>query len=268
MLRAITIIGIVIALAFLTWSMLVMTGGRDWLVASMTEEKAPAKVAAKDEAPNGAEAKPAEPAQAGAKPDTAEAAAKPEGTKPDAAMETAATNEAAGEGATETPPAPADNAEGAEGKDEADSAEKPAGGGEAAGVDPAGNPTETAKSAEKGALKNPYRDDYESVAEEGHKKYMAAGCNGCHGGTGGGGMGPPLSNPVWVYGNDGDTLFRLIALGTDGLQEQGYTRKGSENVVGPMPPHGNIVKSNDDMWKIIAWIWSINPPDKSASAAQ
>jgi len=265
MLRAITIIGIVIALAFLTWSMLVMTGGRDWLVASMTEEKAPAKVAAKDEAPNDAEAKPAEPAQAGAKPDTAEAAAKPEGTKPDAATETAATNEAAGEDATEAPPAPADNAEG---KDEADSAEKPAGGGEAAGVHPAGNPTETAKSAEKGALKNPYRDDYESVAEEGHKKYMAAGCNGCHGGTGGGGMGPPLSNPVWVYGNDGDTLFRLIALGTDGLQEQGYTRKGSENVVGPMPPHGNIVKSNDDMWKIIAWIWSINPPDKSASAAQ
>ena len=86
--------------------------------------------------------------------------------------------------------------------------------------------------------------------------------------NGGGGMGPPLSNPVWVYGNDGDTLFRLIALGSDGLQAQGYARKGSENVVGPMPPHGNIVKSNDDMWKIIGWIWSINPPDKSASAAQ
>ena len=31
-------------------------------------------------------------------------------------------------------------------------------------------------------------------------------------------------------------------------------------VVGPMPPHGTIVKSNDDMWKIIGWIWSINPP--------
>ncbi|WP_083238469.1 c-type cytochrome [Methyloceanibacter marginalis] len=130
------------------------------------------------------------------------------------------------------------------------------------------SPMETAKSAEKGALKNPYSTDDAKVVEEGHEIYMAAGCNGCHGGTGGGGMGPPLSNPVWVYGNDGDILFRLIALGTTGLQEQGYTRKGSENVVGPMPPHGNIVKSNDDMWKIIAWIWSINPPDKSASAAQ
>jgi hypothetical protein len=37
MLRAITIIGVVIAVGFLAWAALVMTGGRDWLVASMTE---------------------------------------------------------------------------------------------------------------------------------------------------------------------------------------------------------------------------------------
>jgi len=86
---------------------------------------------------------------------------------------------------------------------------------------------------------------------------MAAGCNGCHG-RGGGGMGPPLTNAVWIYGQDDDTLFRLIALGSDELQAQGYTRKGSENVVGPMPPFGNIVKSNDDMWKIIAWMRSVS----------
>ena len=59
---------------------------------------------------------------------------------------------------------------------------------------------------------------------------MSAGCNGCHGGTGGG-MGPPLTNPVWVYGSDDDTLFRLISLGSDELKKQGYTRKGSENVL-------------------------------------
>jgi len=69
---------------------------------------------------------------------------------------------------------------------------------------------------------------------------MSAGCNGCHGGTGGGGMGPPLTNPVWVYGSDDDTLFRLISLGSDELKKQGYTRKGSENVVGPMPPMGGV----------------------------
>jgi len=120
------------------------------------------------------------------------------------------------------------------------------------------SPMEAAKSAEKGALKNPYSTDDAAVVEEGHEIYMAAGCNGCHGGTGGGGMGPPLTNPVWIYGKDDDTLFRLTALGSDALLEQGYTRTGSENVVGPMPAQGTIVKSTDDMWKMITWIRSIN----------
>ena len=96
---------------------------------------------------------------------------------------------------------------------------------------------------------------------------MAAGCNGCHGGGGGGGMGPPLTNQVWIYGKDDDTLFRVIALGSDELKKQGYARKGSENVVGPMPPFGAIVKSDDDMWKIIAWIRSVNPSSAGASSA-
>jgi mono/diheme cytochrome c family protein len=120
------------------------------------------------------------------------------------------------------------------------------------------SPLETARTAEKGTLTNPYTD-YEAVAKEGHQIYMAAGCNGCHGGGGGGGMGPPLTNVIWIYGKDDDTLFRLTALGTDELQQQGYARKGSEAVVGPMPPFGEIVKSNDDLWKIIAWIRSKNP---------
>ena len=110
-----------------------------------------------------------------------------------------------------------------------------------------------AKVPDRGQLKNPYKD-YKSVSEVGHKKYMAAGCNGCHGGGGGGGMCPPLTNDVWVYGSDDDTLFRLIALGTEGL---GEPRKGRENVKGPMPPHGEIVKTQDDMWKIISWIRTV-----------
>jgi len=142
-------------------------------------------------------------------------------------------------------------------------AQPPAGaGGAAAG----GSPAETAKTAEKGSLKSPYAD-YASVAQEGHQKWMAAGCNGCHGGEGGGGMGPPLTNEVWVYGKDDDTLFRLIALGSDELQKQGYSRKGSESVVGPMMPMGGIVKSDDDLWKIIAWIRSVNPTSAGGSAA-
>ena len=126
-------------------------------------------------------------------------------------------------------------------------------------------PMERVASTPKGELKSSYAD-FASVAEEGHRKYMAAGCNGCHGGGGGGGMGPPLTNQVWIYGKDDDTLFRLVALGSDGLKKQGYSRKGSENVVGPMPAMGGVVKSDDDLWKIIAWIRSVNPSSASAAA--
>jgi mono/diheme cytochrome c family protein len=154
----------------------------------------------------------------------------------------------------------------------ADQSQQPAAGDAPAAQAPApadkaggGSPMETAKTAEKGSLKSPYAD-YASVAPDGHKIFMAAGCNGCHGGTGGGGMGPPLTNQVWIYGKDDDTLFRLVALGSDELQKQGYSRKGSENVVGPMPAQGTIVKSDDDLWKVIAWIRSVNPSSAGASS--
>ena len=134
-----------------------------------------------------------------------------------------------------------------------DSAKQPQAAGQSApaptGDAGAESPAATAESAAKGELKSPY-SDFAKVADEGHKKFMAAGC---HGGGGGGGMGPPLTNQVWVYGKDDDTLFRLVALGSDGLKKQGYSRKGSENVVGPMPAMGGVVKSDDDLWKIIAW---------------
>ncbi|MFD0988420.1 c-type cytochrome [Methyloligella solikamskensis] len=123
------------------------------------------------------------------------------------------------------------------------------------------SPTEVIEATEKGQLTSPYADDPESVAEAGHKLYMGFGCNGCHGGGGGGGMGPPLTNDVWVYGSDDDTLFRFITLGTTGFQEEyDAARKGSENVVGPMPAKGGAnIDSADDLWKVIAWIRKINP---------
>ena len=150
----------------------------------------------------------------------------------------------------------------AEGKDAAAGGAAPQGDQKAA-AGGGGTPQATAESAEKGSLKSPISDP-KQAAPEGQKVFMAAGCNGCHGGSGGGGMGPPLTNQVWIYGSDDDTLFRLVALGSDGLQKQGYKRKGSESVVGPMPPHGTIVKSDEDLWKIIAWIRSINPSSAQA----
>ena len=115
------------------------------------------------------------------------------------------------------------------------------------------------KATPKGGLHNPYKDKIAEFADPGHKKYMSAGCNGCHGGGGGGGMCPPLTNDTWVYGPDDDTLFRLIALGSDGLKGTGYHRVKQEVVVGPMPPFGGIIKTSDDLWRIITWIRSVNP---------
>lgn len=117
-------------------------------------------------------------------------------------------------------------------------------------------PHDVASAAAKGSLKNPYsyKPIDPAIAEAGRKKYMSVSCNGCHGGNGGGGMCPPLSNETWVYGADDDTLFRLVALGSDELLKQGYVRKGRENVVGPMPAHGKIIKTEDDLWRIIYFI--------------
>ena len=120
-------------------------------------------------------------------------------------------------------------------------------------------PRDLVASTPKGELKNPYNADIAAITEEGHHRYLSAGCNGCHGGGGGGGMCPPLTNDTWVYGASDDTLFRLLTLGTDELKKQGYTRVKHEVVVGPMPPFGDIIKTSDDLWRIIAYIRSVNP---------
>jgi mono/diheme cytochrome c family protein len=129
-------------------------------------------------------------------------------------------NAPAAQPATPAPASPAAGGQGATsgaagpGATQPQAGQSQAGGAGQTAAGGGGNPQDMAKSAEKGSLKSPYQD-FKKVAEEGHQKFMSAGCNGCHGGTGGGGMGPPLTNPIWVYGSDDDTLFRLISLGSD-----------------------------------------------------
>ncbi len=118
------------------------------------------------------------------------------------------------------------------------------------------SPLDLVKNTPQGKLTNPYKDTQADVVAQGGQFLLSYSCSGCHGGGGGGGMCPPLTNDTWVYGGDDDTLFRLVALGTDELQKQGYMRKGRENVVGPMPPFGAIIKNADDLWKILAFVRS------------
>jgi mono/diheme cytochrome c family protein len=176
-------------------------------------------------------------------------------------------SQAADEAAPAAAPAPAAPAAGgdaaapAAGGDAAAPAAAPAGGDAAACCKPDDQtpPLDLIKATPKGGLHNPYKDKIAELTEVGHKKYLSAGCNGCHGGGGGGGMCPPLTNDTWVYGPDDDTLFRLIAEGSDVLKTQGYKRVKQEVVVGPMPPFGTIFKTSDDLWKVITWIRSVNP---------
>jgi mono/diheme cytochrome c family protein len=115
-------------------------------------------------------------------------------------------------------------------------------------------PVERADATPKDQLKNPYADSDAAVVESGQKLYTSYACSGCHGGTGGGGMCPPLTNDIWVYGGDDDTLFRLIVYGSETLQGKGYSRKSQENVVGAMPAMGQIIKTDDDLWRILAFV--------------
>lgn len=133
------------------------------------------------------------------------------------------------------------------------------------------SPAELVKSTPKGKLVNPYKDTQADIVAQGGKLFQSYSCSGCHGGGGGGGMGPALTNDTWIYGGDDDTLFRLTALGSDALQKDGYTRIGRENVVGPMAPFGTLIKSSDDLWKILAFVrsnYSGDPAHKFGAAAK
>ena len=60
------------------------------------------------------------------------------------------------------------------------------------------------------------RNDYENNAyamSEGKRLYSAFNCAGCHSGGGGGGMGPPLIDDVWIYGNAPEQIFATIVEG-------------------------------------------------------
>lgn len=116
-------------------------------------------------------------------------------------------------------------------------------------------PLQVVATAPKGSLHNPFNGNA-AMAAAGHKLFFQYGCNGCHGGNGGGGMCPPLINGVWIYGGDDDTLFRLVSLGSQKLQAEGYTVKALENVAAPMPSMGPLIHSDADLWKIITWIRS------------
>jgi mono/diheme cytochrome c family protein len=123
-------------------------------------------------------------------------------------------------------------------------------------------PGELVKLVAPGGLHSPY-PDYAKMAKDDPdlvKQFRLPGCNECHGGGGGGGMCPALSQGIWFWGNTDDVLFRLVTLGSAELEKSGFVRYQYGSVHAPMPPMAVSIKTADHLWKIIAFIRSINPP--------
>jgi mono/diheme cytochrome c family protein len=117
---------------------------------------------------------------------------------------------------------------------------------------------ERVKATDKGQLKSPLTVTPEIIAE-GKALYQANTCGACHGGNGGGIHCPSLINDAWIFAGDDDTLFRLVALGSEEMAGAGYTRGDKEKHAGPMPSFGEAISDEQDLWKIIAYIRSLKP---------
>jgi cytochrome c oxidase cbb3-type subunit III len=87
---------------------------------------------------------------------------------------------------------------------------------------------------------NPYEGDQVAMVE-GRRLFIWYNCYGCHGGHAGGGMGPSLRDPVWLYGSAPAEIFSSIAEGRG---------KG-------MPAWGTKIPQ-DQIWKLVTYIKTLN----------
>jgi cytochrome c(L) len=94
---------------------------------------------------------------------------------------------------------------------------------------------------------NPYTGNPDAT-KEGRTLFLQVGCSGCHGAGGGGGMGPALLDDDWTFGSDDETLAKLV--------------KG-EIPQQTMPSVFGKELSDDDVWKILAYVRSLYRGDPS-----
>ena len=89
---------------------------------------------------------------------------------------------------------------------------------------------------------NPYSNDPVAL-QDGRRLFNWYNCSGCHGGHAGGGMGPSLRDPDWLYGNRDDQIFDTIAVTTKGGgAEPGAGSKGDHGGGGAAAASGSSVK--------------------------
>ena len=99
---------------------------------------------------------------------------------------------------------------------------------------------------EAGATSNPATSEKATPAE-GRRLFLQFNCYGCHGGRAGGGMGPSLRDPDWIYGNSPGNIYSSISEG----------RGKGMPAWGPRLPERQI-------WQLVAYIRSLGTDDEPA----
>lgn len=118
---------------------------------------------------------------------------------------------------------------------------------EESGQQPKGSEAPTPTDQQKPKKLNPFTGNADAI-KEGRQLYLQSGCPGCHGSGGGGAMAgaTPFIRDSWKFGGDDDTYFKVIK-GT----YPGQT----------MPAVFGATLTDEQTWKIIAWIRSIYKGD-------
>jgi cytochrome c oxidase cbb3-type subunit III len=87
---------------------------------------------------------------------------------------------------------------------------------------------------------NPYEGNY-SAMNEGQRLYSWFNCAGCHSPGGGGGIGPPLIDDQWIYGNKPANIYDTIV-------------RGRPN---GMPSFGGKIPSYQ-IWQLVTYVRSMS----------
>jgi cytochrome c oxidase cbb3-type subunit 3 len=95
-------------------------------------------------------------------------------------------------------------------------------------------------------IANPYADDPDARAE-GERLFHWMNCAGCHGAKGGGGMGPPLADASWIYGESPAQIYLSV-------------HQGRPN---GMPSFGEILPP-ESIWKIAVYVRSLGGDGQGA----
>ena len=89
-------------------------------------------------------------------------------------------------------------------------------------------------------MPNPLADDPDAVAR-GAKDFDSFNCSGCHMANGGGGMGPALSNDIWIYRSSPANIYLTIVQG----------RAAGMPAFGAMLPDRTV-------WELVAYIKNLS----------